>query len=128
MDAPNIQLYNLFRQDLHLSDNKSLELMHVLDKEYKSGVKTDLVRFEQTMTDGFRKIDERFEKIDARFDKIDDRFINLDKDIVRLDNKIDLKHSELRVEIHGSKVDTIKWVVSIFFALALLIIGLYFKK
>ena len=34
----------------------------------------------------------------------------------------------LRNEVKDSKVDTIKWMVGIFLALALMIIGLYFKE
>ena len=49
-----------------------------------------------------------------------------------VDTKIDLRISELRgdlrVEIKETKIDTIKWMVGIFLALALMVIGLYFKK
>jgi hypothetical protein len=34
----------------------------------------------------------------------------------------------LRTEIAASKTDTIKWLVTLFITLALMIIGLYFKK
>jgi hypothetical protein len=43
-------------------------------------------------------------------------------------SKLELKVSDLRVEIKETKVDTIKWMVGLFFALALMIIGLYIKK
>jgi len=147
MEAPNIQLYNLLRQELHMADDKSLELMHVLDKEYKSGVREDLERFEKTMTAGFQRIDTRFDTVDKRLDNLDAHIVRLDnkidtkvaeldtkidRKIDSLEGKMDLKFSdlrgELRVEIHSSKVDIIKWAVSIFFALALMIIGLYIKK
>ena len=136
MEAPNIQLYDLLRHELRMSDGKSLEFMRVLDKEYKSGVKEDLQRFEKTMTEGFMRMDNRFEKVDARFDKVDARFDaqdkrldNLDAHIVRLDNKIDLTRHELRVDIRDSRIETMKWMIGIFLAIVLMVIGgLYFKK
>jgi hypothetical protein len=36
--------------------------------------------------------------------------------------------ADLKVEIKESKVDILKWVFGVFFALMLAIIGLYFKK
>lgn len=146
IEPPNIQLYDLLRHELHMSDGKSLEFMHVLNKEYKSGVKEDLARFEERFDRWEKKLDARFEKVDARFDKIDARFEKVDerfdkmderfdaqdKRLDQLNNKIDLTASnlrgELRVEIRDTKVATIQWMVSIFFALAMMIIGLYFKK
>src|SRR6185437_11797620 len=104
MDTPNIQLYNLFRQDLHLTDGKSLELMHLLNKEYKSGVKEDIAALGQSMDARFQSIedclhahDKRFDAHDKRFDaldsKIDKNFITLDskidKNFITLDSKID---------------------------------------
>lgn len=128
MDAPNIQLYNLLRHDLRMSDGKSLEFMRILDKEYKSGVREDLERFEKKMTEGFDRMDARFEKIDARFERVDARMDKLDANIVRLDNKMDIKTGELRVEIRDSKVETIKWMMSIFVAIVLLVLSIFFKK
>ena len=60
MDAPNIQLYDLLRHDLHMSDGKSLELMRILDKGYKSGVREDLNRFENSVTDRMDRFENRF--------------------------------------------------------------------
>jgi hypothetical protein len=45
-----------------------------------------------------------------------------------VNNKLEVTKGELRLEIKETKVDTLKWMVSIFFALALMILGLYFKK
>jgi len=48
--------------------------------------------------------------------------------------KSEVKEDLLKMEMHlkgeikDSKVDTKKWVVGVFFALALMIIGLYLKK
>ena len=146
MDAPNIQLYDLLRHDLHMSDGKSLELMRILDKEYKSGVREDLNRFENSVTDRmdrfenrFDRFDDRmdrfertmiegFQKIDARFDTQEKKLDNLDAHVVRLDNKIDLRTGELRVDIRDSKIDTIRWMIGIFLAIALMILGMLWRK
>ena len=153
METINIQLYELCRHDLHLSDGKSLELMNILNQEYKNGVKEDLATLSKQMQAGFDKIDSqfgkidsqfgkidtqfdkidaRFDKIDARFDKSDARFTSQDERFMELDKKIDVGFSELRgdlrVEIKESKVDTIRWVVGLFMLLALMILGIYLKK
>jgi len=153
METPNIQLYNLFRQDLHLTDGKSLELMHLLNKEYKSGVKEDIAALGQSMDARFQSIedclhahdkrfdahdkrfdahDKRFDAHDKRFDaldsKIDKNFIALDgkidKNFVALDNKIDLKTAELRTDIHQSHASIIKSHTTWMITLILAIIGM----
>lgn len=128
MEAPNIQLYNLFRHDLHLSDGKSLEFMNVLDKEYKSSVKEDLAALSRQMSEGFQKVDARFQIIDDRFTKVDARFTTQDQRLVALDNKIDLRVSDLRGEIKDSKNDTNRWLIGIFLALILLMLATVLKK
>jgi len=59
-------------------------------------------------------------------------FAKLEGEIKRLDAKIDFKvsdlRSDLRTEIKESKVDTVKWMVSLFIAFMMMILGLYFKK
>ena len=154
MNAPNIQLYNLLRYDLHLSDGKSQEFMYALDQEYKYDMKEELKDFGKTMnegfqtlteciaslenrmSDGFASVDKRFLDVDKRmsdgFASVDKRFNDVDKRFNAVDNKIDLKTSELRsdlrVEIRDSKVATIIWSVSLFMALALMILAIYLKK
>src|SRR6185312_11731332 len=147
MDTPNIQLYNLFRQDLHLTDGKSLELMHLLNKEYKSGVKEDIAALGQSMDARFQSIedclhahDKRFDAHDKRFDaldsKIDKNFVALDskidKSFIALDNKIDLKTAELRTDIHQSHASIIKshttWMITLILAIIGMIIASFFKK
>jgi hypothetical protein len=50
------------------------------------------------------------------------------EDLLKLDSKIEILRSDLRSEIKESKIDTIKWMIGVFLALALMIIGLYIKK
>lgn len=119
METPNIQLYNLFRQDLHLTDGKSLELMHLLNKEYKSGVKEDIAALGQSMDTRFQSMDTRFQLIDTRFQSIEDclhahdqRFEALDnkidKNFATLDNKIDRNFATLdsKIDKSFSKLDS----------------------
>ena len=100
MEAPNIQLYNLFRLDLRLTDGKSLELMHLLDKEYKSGVKDDLAILDKKIDVNFDTLNK---KIGANFDTLDKK-INVNFDT--LDKKIDTKFDTLDKKI-GVNFDTL---------------------
>ena len=95
MNALNIKLYNLIKNNLHFPDDKA--------EEFKSLVKED-------------------------FSILDGEMRKLEGEIRKLDSKIDLKVSDLRCEIKESKVDTIKWMIGVFLALALMIMGLYIKK
>ena len=131
METPNIQLYNLFRFDLCLSNGKSLELMHLLDKEYKSGVKEDIATLGKSIDARFEKIDARFEKLDARFEKIDARFEKLDGrvgQLAALDSKIDVKTAELRADIHKSRAVIVTWMLGIILTILALFIASLFKK
>ena len=144
METPNIQLYHLFRQDLHLPDGKSLELMHLLDKEYKSGVKEDIAALGRLMDARFDQIDDRLSAHDKRFDAIDKRFeaqdnkidksfsfldSKMDKGFSLLDNKIDLKTAELHADIHKANNAILMWIIGLIGTLLLLFIGAaWFKK
>ena len=128
MEAPNIQLYNLFRQDLHLSDVKSLELMNILDNEYKSGVKEDIAALSRQMNQGFQKIDARFAQIDARFTKIDARFSTQEERFAKIDARFDLQEERLRGEIKNAKNETNRYILSIFLAILLSFLALFLKK
>ena len=150
METPNIQLYNFLRYDFHLTDIKSLEFMHILDKEYKSSVKEDLAAPSKQMSEGFQKIDARFTIVDERFKAVDERFTavdkrsdGLDKKIDALDHKTDVRFSDLRgdlraeiselrgdlrAEIKASKSEMVIWIFGIFLALAGMILATYFKK
>lgn len=132
MEAPNIQLYNLFRRDLRLTDGKSLELMHLLDKEYKSGVKDDLIALDKKFDSKIdvidkkidaldKKMDARFEKVDARFEKIEDRLNEHDKRFDALENKIDKKGDEVRIGLQN-------WMIGIILTMIAMFIASLFKK
>jgi hypothetical protein len=114
MEAPNILLYNLFRHDLRLTDGKSLELMDLLDKEYKSGVKDDLSILDK--------------KIDTRFDVLDKKIGVLEKRFDTLDYKIDKQGYEIRIELRDARVDMNRWMIGIILTMIGLFIASLFKK
>ena len=111
MNALNIKLYTLIKNNLHIPDDKAGEFVQVLDDIIHANIKDSMVEYKSVVKEDFSKLDMKF-----------------DAEIGKLDAKIDLKVSDLRSDIKESKVDTIKWMVGVFFALALMIIGLYIKK
>lgn len=111
MNALNIKMYNLLKNNLHIADDKAEEFAQVSDDWMRSGIKDSVAEFKSVVKEDLARLESK-----------------LDKEIKKLDYKIDLKVGELRVEIKEAKVDTIKWMVGIFMALALMIMGLYMKK
>ena len=111
MNALNLKMYSILKNSLHIDDDHAMEFVQVSDELMRSHVKESAVEFKSVVKEDLSKLD-----------------FKLDTQIGRLDSKIDLKVSELRTEIKEAKVDTIKWMVGIFMALALMILGLYIKK
>ncbi|HEV2481182.1 MAG TPA: coiled-coil domain-containing protein [Puia sp.] len=151
METPNIQLYNFLRYDFHLTDIKSLEFMHILDKEYKSSFKDDFAGLEKRMNEGFQTHSKKFDDLKEEFrDLRSDLKVELSG--MRSDLKVELGElrsdfkaelsgirndfqtgltglrSDLRVEIKDSKVETIRWAIALFLALVVMILATYFKK
>jgi hypothetical protein len=83
-----------------LPDGKAEEFVQVLDDLIQADMKNSATEFKSVVKD----------------------------DLLKLDNKIEIKTGDLRAEIKEAKVDIIKWMVGVFLALALMIIGLYIKK
>jgi hypothetical protein len=121
MEAPNILLYNLFRHDLRLTDGKSLELMDLLDKEYKSGVKDDLSILD-------KKMDTRFDLLDKKIDAVDKKIGVLEKRFDTLDYKIDKQGYEIRIGLRDARVDMNRWMIGIILTMIGLFIASLFKK
>jgi uncharacterized protein YpmS len=107
MNTLNIKLYNLLKNDSRVADNKAEEFVEVLNEIVHSDVKESTMEYKSIFKEDF---------------------VRIDGEIKRLDAKIDLMGSDLRSEIKESKVDTIKWMIGIFIALAMMILGLYIKK
>lgn len=173
METPNIQLYNFLRYDFHLTDIKSLEFMHILDNEYKSGLKDDFKALENKTGEGFQAHGKQLDDLKEGFGafRSDMRtefgafrsgmkaeFSEFRSDMkaefgefrggmkaefgefrsemkaefsrFRSDTRVEFSETrgDLRVEIRESKIETIRWVISFFFALALMILAIYLKK
>jgi hypothetical protein len=107
MNALNIKLYTLIKNDLHVPDDKAGEFVQVLDDIIHANIKDSAMEFKSVVKEDLSQLEGEIRKLDA---------------------KIDLKVSDLRCEIKESKVDTIKWMIGVFLALALMIMGLYIKK
>jgi hypothetical protein len=93
MGSTEIKLYDIFRNDLKLSDAKAKVFAEVVQETVINEVKHQQTEYKSQ-------------------------------------NKEDLLKLEIQVnsKIEQSKYDLIKWFVGLFFALALMIIGLYIKK
>ena len=98
MNTVNIRLYQILKNDFHLSDEKAKEFAQAINDvvsenasltEFKSNIKEDLLRLEMNL-------------------------------------KTEFKNLELKIE--QTKSDLLKWFIGLFIALALMIIGLYAKK
>lgn len=98
MNAINIKLYQILKNDFHLSDEKAREFAQAINdvasenifvSEFKSNVKEDLLRLEMNV-------------------------------------KTEIKNLELKIE--QTKSDLLKWFIGLFIALALMIIGLYLNR
>jgi uncharacterized protein YpmS len=107
MSTLNIKLDNLLKNDFRVADNKAEEFVQVLNEIVHSDVKESTMEYKSIFKEDF---------------------VRIDGEIKRLDAKIDLMGSDLRSEIKESKVDTIKWMIGIFIALAMMILGLYLKR
>ena len=104
MNAITITLYNLLKNDLHLPDIKAEQFVQALNDLTQADVKNSAMEYKSVIRE----------------------------DMVRLETNLrgEIKETEisLRSEIKETKVDIVKWVAGIFFALALMILGLYIKK
>jgi|HubBroStandDraft_1064217.scaffolds.fasta_scaffold86361_3 hypothetical protein len=100
MNSLNIKLYNLLKNNMHIPDDKAGEFVQTLDDLIRSNINDSAAEYKSFVKE----------------------------DLLKLDSKIEILRSDLRSEIKESKIDTIKWMIGVFLALALMIIGLYIKK
>ena len=96
MGTTEIKLYDIFRNDLKLSDAKAKIFAEVVKETITNEVNHQNTEFKSIMKEDFYKVE--------------------------------LKMEQMNSKIETTKVDLIKWFVGLFFALALMIIGLYIKK
>ena len=103
MDTVNLNLYQILKTDFKLSDEKAKEFVDAIREEVQNDIKYENSGFKSTVKEDFLKLELKFEQVNTKIESV-------------------------KVEIKESKNDMLKWFVGMFFALALMIIGLYLKK
>ncbi len=103
MNTVNLNLYQILKTDFKLSDAKAKEFVDAIREEVQNDIKYENSDFKSTVKEDFLKLELKFEQVNTKIESV-------------------------KVEIKESKNDMLKWFVGIFFALALMIIGLYLKK
>ncbi len=107
MNTVNLNLYKILKTDFKLSDAKAKEFVDAIREEVQNDIKYENSDFKSTVKEDFLKLELKLEQVNTKIESI---------------------KGELKNEIKESKNDMLKWFVGIFFALALMIIGLYLKK
>ncbi|TRX41364.1 coiled-coil domain-containing protein [Flavobacterium restrictum] len=107
MNTVNLNLYQILKTDFKLSDAKAKEFVDAIREEVQNDIKYENSDFKSSVKEDFLKLELKLEQVNTKIESI----------------KGDLKN-----EIKESKNDMLKWFVGMFFALALMIIGLYLKK
>ena len=103
MNSVNLNLYQILKTDFKLSDAKAKEFVDAIREEVQNDIKYENSGFKSTVKEDFLKLELKFEQVNTKIESV-------------------------KVEIKESKNDMLKWFVGMFFALALMIIGLYLKK
>ena len=103
MNSVNLNLYHILKTGFKLSDAKSKEFVDAIREEVQNDIKYENSGFKSTVKEDFLKLELKFEQVNTKIESV-------------------------KVEIKESKNDMLKWFVGMFFALALMIIGLYLKK
>ena len=103
MSTINLNLYQILKTDFKLSDEKAKEFVEAIREEVQNDIKYENSDFKSAIKEDFLKLELKFEQVNTKIES-------------------------LKGEIKDSKNDMLKWFVGIFFALALMIIGLYLKK
>ena len=100
MSATEMKLYDIFRKDLKMSDEKAKIFAEIVQETVVNEVKNQHTEFKSQNKE----------------------------DLLKLEMQLTTKIEQTNSKIETTKVDLIKWFVGLFFALALMIIGLYIKK
>ena len=79
MNANNIKLYKLLKNDLQMPDTKAGEFVDVLDAVIQSDIKESAMEYKSIIKDDLAEIDKKFTEIDKKFMEVDKRFIEVDK-------------------------------------------------
>lgn len=100
MSTINVKLYDLLRREFNLSDEKARDFTETITQVVKEEVSFEASQYKSLFKSDFLELDSKVEK-----------------EILKMD-----------VKLEQTKSDLIKWYVSLFVILALMIIGLYAKK
>ena len=100
MDSVNINLYNILKSEFNLTDAKAKEFVEAIREEVQNDIRYENSEFKSSVREDFLKLE------------------------LKITNEI----KDVRIEIKETKNDILKWFVGMFFALALMIIGLYLKN
>ncbi len=98
MNTANIKLYQILKNDFHLSDEKAKEFAQVINAVVSEN--TSLVEFKSIIKE----------------------------DLLRLGMNLKSEINKLDIKIEQTKSDLLKWFIGLFIVLAIMIIGLYIKK
>lgn len=107
MSTINLNLYQILKTDFKLSDAKAKEFVDAIREEVQNDIKYENSDFKSDLKEDFLKLELKFEQVNTKIESI---------------------RGELKIEIKESKNDMLKWFFGMFFALVLMIIGLYFKN
>lgn len=76
----------------------------------------------------FGRFEETFERRLAHTTAdVGGRIEQVQAEVERLRSGVDLKIEQLRVELHATKTDMLKWTIGLWLPVGLAVIGLYFK-
>ena len=104
MDTLNIELYDTLKKELKLTEEEARHVTIAIEHAVKHEVKTDITEYKSLFKQDFKDLEGK------------------------LDTKIKDLESKLELKIEQSSNNNLKWFIGMFFALALLIIGIYIKK
>jgi hypothetical protein len=116
-----------------LTASQSLTLYQLFLKYFKNeeDARLFVTEIENTMESTFASGKEHLvakEELASTKDSFKDEMQQIRQDIKEQISLVRLEIKDVRVEIHDTKVNLIKWVFGFFVALSLMIIGLYLKK
>lgn len=90
MNTVNIKLYNIFRNDLHLTETKAKELVEAIKEAVEDDVNITKHEFKSLWKDDFNEINDKLGGLDRK----------IDKEISRLELKMEQTKTELSKTIY----------------------------
>jgi ATP-dependent Zn protease len=97
METINIKLYEIFKQDFHLSDVKAREFTQVVEAVAKEKAEETFINFKSS----FRE------------------------DLLKLEMEMKQNKNELELKIEQNKTDLLKWFIGGFITIVIMILGLF---